>query len=78
MDWIITAALTIVLAVALPPAIVAAKKSTKGNSKMAGAAFAIGLAFSMLHDPRKKEVVENIAKRESDDEDRDHQSEAQP
>lgn len=75
MDWIITAGLTIMLAVALPPAIVAAKKSVKGNSRMAGVALSIGLAFSMLHDPRKKEVIENIAKRENDDADRDHQSE---
>jgi hypothetical protein len=73
VDWIITGGLAIILAVALPPAIVAAKKSVRGNSRMAGAALSIGLAFSMMYDPRKKEVIENIAKRESGGADRNHQ-----
>ncbi|KQN05263.1 hypothetical protein ASE85_20370 [Sphingobium sp. Leaf26] len=74
MEWVIAIGLTIVLAAALPRAIVAAKKSVRGNRRMAGVALSIGLAFSFLHDPRKQEVIENIAKRESDDADRDHQS----
>jgi hypothetical protein len=75
MEWIIAAGLTLLLAIALPSAIVAAKKSVRGSSNMAGAALSVGLAFSMLCDSRKQEVVENIAKRENKDEDSDHQNE---
>lgn len=75
MEWIVAIGLTIALVVGLPPAIIAAKKSVRGNGRMAGLALSIGFAFSFLNDPRKKEVIENIAKEESDDADRDHQSE---
>lgn len=75
MEWIITASLTILFAVALPPAVIAVKKSVRGNSRMSGVALSVGLALSVLYDPRKKEVVENIAKRENEDEDRHGQSE---
>ena len=44
MDWIIAAGLTIILAVALPTAIVAAKKTLRGNRRMVGVALSIGLA----------------------------------
>jgi len=70
MEWIITAGLAIILAFAVPRAIGAATKSVRGNGKMGGVALSIGLAFSMVCDPRKREVVENIGKRETEDEDR--------
>ena len=71
MHWIITAGLTIMITAALPPAIMAAKKSARGKGRMGGAALAIGLAFSLLYDARSEEVIENIARRnEEEDEDR--------
>jgi hypothetical protein len=75
MEWVIAAGLAVILAVALPPAIVAAKKSVRGNGRMAGVALSIGLAFSMLYDPRKQATIESIAKRKCEDEEQDQQGE---
>ncbi|WP_448663340.1 hypothetical protein ACG3SL_01310 [Sphingomonas sp. CJ20] len=68
MEWIVTACVTVALGLALPRAIVAAKKSVRGNGRMAGAALSIGLAFSAIFDPRKQEAIENIGKRVDEDE----------
>jgi len=65
--WIVAAGLAIVLAVALPPAIVRAKQSVRGNGTMAGIALAIGLAFAMLYDPRANERIEQAARRQEED-----------
>ncbi|WP_334184474.1 hypothetical protein [Novosphingobium sp.] len=73
MEWLVTASVTVILIVALPPAIMAAKKSVRGNGRMAGVALTIGLAFSFLQDPRRREVAEHVAKRKSRDADRDEE-----
>jgi hypothetical protein len=65
--WAVAAGLAIVLAFALPPAIVRAKQSVRGNGTMAGVALAIGLAFAMLYDPRRTEIIEQVAPREDED-----------
>ena len=69
MEWIIAAGLILVLALTLPRLIVAATKSTRGKGRMAGAAFALGLAFSVLFDARKQDVIEQVGKRAVEDED---------
>ena len=63
MKWIIAAALAIVLAIALPWAITASKRSARGKGRLAGAAFAIGLAFGAIFDPAKSAAIENIQKK---------------
>lgn len=73
MEWVIVVVVAVVSAIGLPPAIIAAKKSVRGNGRMAGVALSIGLAFSILYDARKPEVIENIAKRENHDEELDQQ-----
>ena len=73
MDWIVAAGLIMVLAIALPRAIAAATKSTRGKGRMAGAAFALGLAFSVLFDARKQDVIEQVGKRAIEEQDGDHQ-----
>jgi len=75
MKSMIIAGLILLLAIALPFAIIAARKSARSNGKMAGAALSIGLAFSILFDPRKQEVIERIGKSENEGEDRNRQGE---
>lgn len=65
--WIATAGVALLLAFALPSAIVAAKRSIKGNGRMAGIALAIGAAFAFLHDPRSHPTVEQVARRRRED-----------
>jgi len=67
-QWIIAAGLVAVLAIALPRAIAAATRSSRGKGRMAGATLALGLAFSVLFDPRKQEVVERTGKRDAEGE----------
>lgn len=67
-DWIIPSGIALLLALALPSAIVAAKRSIKGNGRMAGIALAIGAAFAFLHDPRRHETIESVARRRREDE----------
>ncbi len=76
MDWIIAVILVVVLGALLPGAIMAAKRSIRGNPRMAGIALSIGMAFSMLHDPRKPETIEHAARREDEDGDSDSRGEA--
>jgi hypothetical protein len=73
VEWLVTASVTVILIVALPPAIMAAKKSVRGNGRMVGVALTIGLAFSFLQDTRRREVAEHVAKRKSHDADRDEE-----
>ncbi len=47
----------------LPWAISAAKKSARGKGRLAGAAFAIGLAFGGVFDPAKTAAVEASEKK---------------
>jgi hypothetical protein len=75
MEWLITLGVVVILAVALPAAIGAARRSARGSGRMAGVALSIGLAFSMLVDPRKPETIEHIAKRPANGEDDDRQGE---
>lgn len=77
MDWIIAAAVVLVLGSLLPWAIMSTKKSLRGNARMAGVALSIGMAFSMLHDPRKPETIEHAARREGEDEDGENRGESQ-
>lgn len=78
MEWIVATGLTFLLAAILPFTITAAKKSLKGNSQLAGAALAIGLAFSVLFDPRRQEVVERTVKRTDEDGEVDHADDDEP
>jgi hypothetical protein len=75
MQSMITAGLILLIAIALPFAIIAARKSARGNGRMAGVALSIGLAFSILFDPRKQEVIERIGKSENEGEDSNRQGE---
>jgi hypothetical protein len=63
VKWIIAAAIAGCLSIALPWAIAASKRSARGKGRMAGAAFAIGLAFGAIFDPAKSAAVENIQKK---------------
>ena len=63
MKWIIAATLAVGLLIALPWAIMASKRSARGKGRLAGAAFAIGLAFGAIFDPAKSAAIENIQKK---------------
>jgi hypothetical protein len=63
MKWIIALAIGLCLSIALPWAIVASKKSARGKGRLAGATFAIGLAFGAIFDPAKSAAIENIQKK---------------
>lgn len=63
MKWIIAAIFAACLLIALPWAIAASKRSVRGKGRMAGAAFAIGLAFGAIFDPAKSAAIENIQKK---------------
>jgi len=75
MQSMIVAGLILLIAIALPFSIIAARKSTRGKGRVAGVALSIGLAFSILFDPRKQEVVERTGKSEKESEDRNKQGE---
>jgi len=63
MKWIVASAVAIVLLALLPWAIVASKRSARGKGRLAGATFAIGLAFGAIFDPAKSAAIENIQKK---------------
>ena len=63
MKWIVTLGVMLCLGLALPWAITASKKSARGKGRLAGATFAIGLAFGAIFDPAKTEAMENIQKK---------------
>jgi len=63
VKWIIAATLAVGLLIALPWAIMASKRSARGKGRLAGAAFAIGLAFGAIFDPAKSAAIENIQKK---------------
>ena len=62
MKWIIALVVAAGLTIALPWAITASKRSARGKGRLAGAAFAIGLAFGAMFDPAKSAAIENIQK----------------
>jgi len=59
----VTLGVILCLAIALPWAIAASKKSARGKGRLAGVTFAIGLAFGAIFDPAKTEAMENIQKK---------------
>jgi hypothetical protein len=61
MKWLIAAVLALLLAIAMPFAIGAVKRSSKGH--LAGVAMAIGFAFAFLLDPAQRAAIENIEKK---------------
>lgn len=78
MEWVVAAGLIVILAIVLPRLVAATKRSTRGKGRMAGAALALGLAFSVLFDPRKQDVIEQVGKRNVEDEDGDRRDRADP
>jgi hypothetical protein len=69
MEWLIAAGLVLCLSIALPPAILAAKRSIRGNKRMAGLALSLGMAFAFLQDPRANERIEHARKSQKGTED---------
>ncbi|MGN7998568.1 hypothetical protein [Sphingomonas sp. 22176] len=69
MEWLVAAGLILCFTIALPPALRAAKRSLRGNKRMAGIAMSLGMAFAFLHDPRANERIEQVRKSEKDAED---------
>ena len=63
MQWIVVGITALVLIMALPWAITAAKTSARGKGRLAGAAFAIGLAFGAMFDPAKAAATEACEKK---------------
>jgi len=63
MSWVIAIGISLAMIAALPWAIMAAKRSVGRGGMGAGAALAIGMAFSVLFDPRKHEVIEHASRR---------------
>lgn len=61
--WAVAAIAAVCLALILPCAIAASKRSARGKGRLAGAAFAIGLAFGAIFDPASSAAVENIQKK---------------
>lgn len=66
MEWLVAAGLILCVAIAL---LRAAKRSLRGNKRMAGIAMSLGMAFAFLHDPRANERMEPMRKSEKDAED---------
>ena len=58
MEWIIGIGIIAISYLVLPRVIGAAKRNRKGN--MAGATMALGLAFSGVFEPQKRETIEII------------------
>ena len=63
MKWIIALAVAAILAILLPWAIMASKRSARGKGRLGGAALAIGLAFGAMFDPAKSAAIETIQKK---------------
>jgi hypothetical protein len=63
MKWIAALAVAIALLMVLPWAITASKRSARGKGRLAGATFAIGLAFGAIFDPAKSAAIETIQKK---------------
>lgn len=61
MKWLVAAVLGVLLVIAMPFAIGAVKKSTRGC--MAGVTMAIGFAFAVLLDPAQRAAIETIQKK---------------
>jgi hypothetical protein len=62
MEWLIAIGVVFAMITILPWAITAAKRSVRGNGRAAGAVLSVGLAFSVLFDPRKQETIERAAR----------------
>lgn len=63
MDWLLALAVFIGLMCLMPAAIRAVRRSTRGKGRMAGAALAIGLAFSTIFDPAQAAAIETMKKK---------------
>ena len=63
MQWMITGLVALALVFLLPWAIAATKRSARGKGRLAGAAFAIGLAFGAIFDPAKTAATEATQKK---------------
>jgi len=64
MRWIVACLTGVALLFLLPWAISASKRSARGKGRLAGATFAIGLAFGAIFDPAKSAAIENIRKKD--------------
>jgi len=78
VKWIIAAAIAVCLSIALPWAIAASKRSARGKGRLAGATFAIGLAFGAIFDPAKSAAIENIQKKKEIGDEADGEAGAPP
>jgi hypothetical protein len=63
VKWILALAVATSLAILLPWAIRASKRSARGKGRLGGAALAIGLAFGAMFDPAKSAAIETIQKK---------------
>jgi hypothetical protein len=63
MDWVFALGVFILLMCLMPAAMRAVKRSTRGRGRMAGAALAIGLAFSTIFDPAQAAAIETMKKK---------------
>jgi hypothetical protein len=63
VKWLVALAVALGLSISLPWTIAASKRSARGKGRLAGAAFAIGLAFGAIFDPAKSAAIENIQKK---------------
>ena len=63
MGWIAAIIAIVLMALLMPRAIVAAKKSARGKGRMGGAALMIGLAFATVFDPAQAAAIEEMQKK---------------
>jgi drug/metabolite transporter (DMT)-like permease len=61
MQWIIFF-LILGVAVLVLPQIIRKAKSSNGKGNLGGAVMALGMAFTVLLDPAKKDAIENLEK----------------
>jgi len=72
MQWLLAAAVFVLLILVMPAAVRFATKSARGKRGLGGATLALGIAFAFIFDPPKAAAIENIRKKnETGDEETD-------
>jgi len=63
MHWLVAGAVALILLGLMPWAVTRTKKTARGKGRLAGAVFAIGLAFGSMFDPAKTASTEAAEKK---------------
>lgn len=78
MKWIVAIALLLCLFPLMVLVLIGAKRAPGGKGRVAGAALAIGIAFTIIFDPAKAAAIETLRKQEDIGDATDGHSESDP